>query len=154
MIQYGLACLLVCVLSLADRRALPFAVVILSGWMIGYVTGFHPDGWRLWPLISATSAVALTYFWHRDPDWRWKAIAALAGTMLFLDVLYLGLRWQRVPVELQYSRALDFCLLAQLALVGYRGGINVGNSLWSRMRGRLDRGPLAGHATRKAETEA
>lgn len=150
---YGLACLLVCVLSLADRRAFPFALTILSGWLVGYAAlQLSPtDYWRLWPLLSAASAVVLTWLWRRDPDWRWKAVAALAGVMLLLDVAYLGFRWQRVPIEVEYARALDICLLVQLLLTGFRGAINGWVGLWGGVRGRLAGWPVVGHASHRKE---
>lgn len=153
MIQYGLACLLVCVLSLADRRAFPFALTILSGWLVGYAAlQLSPtDYWRLWPILSAASAIVLTWLWRRAPDWRWKAVASLAGVMLLLDVAYLGFRWQRVPIEVEYARALDICLSVQLLLIGFRGAINVGCGLRDWLRGCMAGGPLVGHASHRKE---
>ena len=153
MIHYGLACLFVCVLSLADRRAIPFALTIFAGWIVGYIGGLvTPDAWRMWPLISAVSGIILTQFYILDRNWRWKAVASLAGAMLLLDLLYLGFRWQRIPIEVEYSRALDIALVVQLLLVGYRGGINVGIGLLSWLRRGMGRGSLVGHtAHRKAQ---
>jgi hypothetical protein len=154
MIHYGLACMFVCVLSLADRRAIPIALTVLVGWTTAYLFGLAvPEwAWRTWAPISAVSAILLTWFWHRDPDWRWKAVASLAGVMLLLDVAYLGFRWQRVPIEVEYSRALDFCLSLQLLLIGFRGVTNGWNSFWRRLFRGLGRGGLVGHeAYRKAD---
>lgn len=153
MIHYGLACMFVCVLSLADRRAIPIALTVLVGWTTAYLFGLAvPEwAWRTWAPISAVSAILLTWFWHRDPDWRWKAVASLAGVMLFLDVAYLGFRWQRVPIEVEYSRALDFCLSAQLLLIGFRGAINAGIGFWRGLCGRMARGSMAGDPAYRKE---
>lgn len=145
MISYGLACVVVCALSYFDARARPFAFVIMLGWLSGYCLGVvAPDSaYRLWPLISLVSGVVLYSFWLQDRQAKWKAVSLLAGVMLCLDVLYLGLRWQRVPVELEYSRALDFCLAVQLVLIGWKGAINAGVGLWRWLPGRLHLGALA-----------
>lgn len=151
MIGYGIACLVVCALSFSDRRAMPFAFIILAGWLFGAVSGaISEDAWRLWPAISAVSATALYAFHLRDPDRRWALVSAVAGAMLLLDVLYLGFRWQRVPIEVEYSRALDFGLSVQLLIIGYQGAINGWVGFWDRVRGGVDkRHGLAGASVRK-----
>lgn len=152
MIFYGLACLSVVVLSLADRRALPFALTLLGGWLVGFCLGWLlPDSaWKVWPAISAFSSIALFSLWKKHGVWWGGATAACAASMLLLDGFYLWSRGQGLQIEVEYSRALDAMLLVQLALVtigGHRGRVEFLRRLFLRM-GVLH---LAGHARQGSE---
>lgn len=115
MIEYGAACLLVCILTYFDRRAAPFAFTILSGWLLGFL------GPLAWPWISAASVVTLFWLASHDDQWRWKVVTGLAAFMLLLDVIYFWFRWQGLHIEVEYAQALDWCLKAQLVLIGFMG---------------------------------
>lgn len=152
MILYGIACLAVLVLSLPDRRVMPFALVILAGWIAGFLTGYASphDAWRVWPVISSLSSVALYALWRQHGFWWGGLAAACAASMLLLDGFYLWSLGQGLQIEVEYSRALDAMLLVQLALVtigGHRGRVG----LVHRLRDRLGRAHLAGHARGSAE---
>lgn len=124
-VGFGIALLVVCALSLFDRRAMPYAFTLLLGWLAGLSLG-----WQSWPLISLMSATTL--FWlHINRTTRYSAlVASLASAMLLADVVYLWFRWQRAPVEVEYAYALDLGLICQLGLVGYGGGINAWLRFW------------------------
>jgi hypothetical protein len=141
-IEYGVACLVVLALSLADRRVTLYALTILVGWAAGFTAyKISPEeSWRIWPLISMVSALCLLGLSRRHAFWWSKPVAALAGAMLMLDGLYVVMRYQSVQIEVEYARALDLALIAQLSLIGWgglRGGWGV---LLARMRGSLRRG--------------
>lgn len=123
MIAYGLACLLVCVLSLADRRALPWALVISAGWVAGF------SGPSYWPLISLCVCIATLFLFLNNPTKTGSAVHALAVVMLALDVWYYANLYAGRYVGVEYAQALNAGLIAQLVLIGMRGGINVGVSL-------------------------
>lgn len=131
MIGYGIACLAVLALSFFDRRAMPYAFVILLGWVAGFM------GWQYWPLVSLVSASTLFWLHIYRPIPVSPAVAALAALMLIADVIYLWFRWQRIPIEVEYATALNIGLTCQLVLVGHVGAINGGDLLGSWLSGRL-----------------
>lgn len=118
MIEYGVACLVVLALSLLDKRATPFALTILGGWLSGFL------GWQFWAVISLVCG--LTFFWLflNDRQWKWGLVAAIEGASLALDILYLWFRWRGIPIEVEYANALTFGLVLKLALVGSGGLLN------------------------------
>lgn len=118
MIEYGAACLLVCALTYFDRRAAPFALTILTGWVLGFL------GPLAWPWISAGSVLTMTWLSLRYPHWRWTAVTMIAAFMLLLDLIYFWFRWRGVHIEVEYASALDWCLKAQLLLIGFLGAWN------------------------------
>lgn len=137
MIEYGVAILVVLALTALDRRATPFALVILAGWLAGFL------GWQFWAGISLVCG--LTFFWLflKDRDRRWATVTAIEGAALFVDVLYLWFRWRGIDVGVEYANALTFGLICKLALIG-SGGLWNGVVLlrsWSprdlRRRGRM-----------------
>ena len=134
MIEYGLACVLVCLLSFLDRRASPYALTILTGWTVAYVLGLliPETAWRSWSVISLFSASVLFWLHLRRPIPGSAAIASIAAVMLALDVAYLWFRWHGVRVEVEYSHALDAGLICQLLLIGAGGIANgwVGVRAW------------------------
>lgn len=131
MIGYGIACVLVCALSLFDKRAIPYAIVIFLGWIAGFA------GWQYWPLVSLVSASALFWLHIYRPIPVSPAVAALAALMLCADVIYLWFRWQRIPIEVEYGTALNIGLTCQLVLIGHVGAINAGDMLGSWLSSRL-----------------
>lgn len=152
MIQYGIACLLVCLLALPDKRVMPFALTISAGWVSAAILGkLSPDhAWMAWPFISAVSGVILYRLSQRYRFWWAMPVAALAGAMLMLDGLYVVCRYLGVQIEVEYSRALDLALIAQLSLIGYGGLVSDGGFLaW--MRSRLRRGDRVVYARSRAE---
>jgi hypothetical protein len=162
-IGYGIACLIVCLLSAFDRRAMPFAITILSGWLVGYMTTWGEDGGAIlkaWMTISTVSALVLYGFSRLDheahrssPQRRWFVVTAIAVAMLCLDVIFAAYRARGVDIAPQHSKALDVGLIAQLVLIGQRGAINAGAVFWRRLPRHLFRRRVAAvpAASRKKE---
>jgi hypothetical protein len=119
MIEYGIACGIVVLLSLANRDALPWAILLLCGWVAGFA------GHAFWPYISL-SICLVTLFWFLDKPTQWKAgVHAVADVMFALDVWYLWQLNQGVYAGVEYANALTLGLIVQLALVGWQGVGNV-----------------------------
>lgn len=111
---------------------------------------------RAWVMISLVSSLILFSFYRLDQQRRWLMVAAIAGAMLMLDVLYLELRRRGIPAEVQYSKALDAGLTAQLLLIGYRGAWNAVSLFRNRMRDYIRRRRVAAEpsaAREKASAE-
>lgn len=115
MIEYGAACLLVCVLTYFDRRAAPYAFTIMAGWILGFI------GPLAWPWISTGSVLTMAWLNQRNPHWRWRIVTLIAAFMLALDLIYFWFRWRGVHIEVEYAMTLDWCLKAQLVLIGFMG---------------------------------
>lgn len=157
MIGYGIACVIVCLLSAFDRRAMPFGLTILCGWLVGFMSSWADSQdamLRAWVLISLVSSLILFSLYRLDQQKRWLMVAAIAGAMLMLDVVYLELRRRGIPAEVQYSKALDAGLTAQLLLIGYRGAWNAISLFRNRMRRHLHRGRVAAEPSAAREKAA
>lgn len=130
MIEYGVALLVVCVLSLMDRRAMPYALTLSGGWLLG----FGPP--EAWPAISLLLCSVTLLLYLRDRTWWGLAIHTLAVLMLLADVLYWSLLVQGTYIGIEYAYSLNVGLALQLVLVGHRGAINGWTGLldWSRQR--------------------
>lgn len=144
---YGLACLIVVLLGLVDRRSLPYAVILSSGWLAGFLPV------EVWWFISVAELSAMTAFIHRATPWQFKAIAVCVLPMLLLDAYYWLMDWLLgVYVGVEYASGLNTLLTIQLFLCGMTGGWRVGRIaiLWSRglfdaglsrVRGLAGKGP-------------
>jgi hypothetical protein len=143
---------------------MPFALTIFCGWLVGYMTTWGDDGGAIlkaWMTISTVSALVLYGFSvldhdkHRHaPQRRWFVVTALAVAMLCLDVIFAAYRARGVDIAPQHSKALDAGLVAQLALIGHRGAINVGTVFWRRLPRHLFRRHVAAIPTASREKEA
>lgn len=157
MIGYGIACLIVCCLSAFDRRAMPFALTVLLGWLVGYVAGWgnNPEAiLKAWMTISLVSSLVLFSLYRLDQQRRWMIVAAIAVAMLGIDVIYSWLRLNGIPAEIAHSKALDAGLTAQLFLIGYRGACNAGVLFWRGVRRYLPRRRMAAVPTASRKKEA
>jgi len=124
------ALLVVCVLSLMDKQALPYALTLSSGWLLG----FGPV--EAWPAISLGICTVTLYLCRRDKTWWGAAIHSLAVGMLLMDVLYWSMLVQGKYIGVEYATALNAGLAVQLILVGHRGVKRGWTGLldWSRQR--------------------
>lgn len=98
---------------------------------------------RAWVMVSLVSSLILFSFYRLDQQRRWLIVSAIAGAMLMLDVIYLELRRRGIPAEVQYSKALDAGLTAQLLLIGYRGAWNAFSLLRDWVRDHIRRRRVA-----------
>src|SRR6476660_3451196 len=132
MIGYGIACLVVVALSAFDRRAMPFALILTAGWLLGFL-----PAWT-WPFISIASGTALISMMdHRSPTWAY-VIVSCVPIMLLCDAAYFGLLTNNVYVGEQYAGALNALFAVQLIACGWPGGRRACRSL-VLLCGRIDR---------------
>lgn len=116
MIEYGVALLVVCALSLLDRRSLPYALTLSGGWLAGFA------GVEWWPFISIASGFVLTcLLTHRSPLWAWL-IAACVPLMLLCDAAYLLGLANNVYLGVEYANTLNVLFAVQLLAGGWPGG--------------------------------
>jgi hypothetical protein len=137
-IGYGIALLAVCLLSLLDRRSLPFALILLAGWLAGFA------GFQYWTVISILSGLALALALRRcSPLWA-RIIASCVPVMLLCDVVYFWALYRGVYIGTEYARCLDLLLSVQLLACSYPGARRGGRLLvvWLNRidRRRMDRG--------------
>ncbi len=115
MIEYGIALLVVCGLSFFDKRAMPYALTLLAGWLLG----FGPA--EAWPAISLGICLMTLIQCRKDGTSWGAAIHAIAVGMLLMDVVYWSMLVQGVYIGVEYAETLNAGLTAQLILVGYQG---------------------------------
>lgn len=116
MIEYGVALLVVCALSLLDRRSLPYALTLAAGWLAGFA------GAEFWPFISIASGFVLVCLLnHKSPTWAW-VIACCVPLMLLCDGVYLWGLANNVYLGVEYATALNVLFAVQLFAVGWPGG--------------------------------
>lgn len=151
---YGCACLLVVLLGLAERQSLPYAVILASGWLAGFLPV------EVWWFISLAELAAMTAVLTRWTHWRFKVIAMCVPLMLLLDSYYWLMKGLGVYVGVEYANELTALLTIQLFLCGMGGGWNLGRSAFLWSRGLLNawlsgRGRLSGaHPIRQASRSA
>jgi hypothetical protein len=135
-IGYGIALLAVCLLSILDRRSLPFALILLVGWLAGFA------GFRYWTVISILSGLSLALA-RCSPLWA-RIIASCVPVMLLCDVVYFWALYRGVYIGVEYARGLDLLLSVQLLACSYPGARRGGRLLvvWLNRidRRRMDRG--------------
>lgn len=118
MIEYGIALLVVCALSVLDKKAMPYALTLSVGWLAGFA------GAAFWPAISFGICSATLLLYRREPTWWGQAVHLLAVAMLLADVLYWACVVQGAYIGVEYAYALNVGLALQLLLVGHQGAIN------------------------------
>jgi len=115
-IEYGLALLALCALCLMDRRALPFALILLSGWLLGFLPV------EFWPLISIASGTAMILFLnHRSPFLHWLIVCCVPP-MLYCDAVYFWMLSRGVYFGVEYANTLNAFLWVQMMACGFTGG--------------------------------
>lgn len=116
MTVFGLALLWVCALSLLDKRALPWAMILAAGWVAGF------SGYQWWPVISLASGSLMAFLLHsRSPAWA-LVCASCVPLMLICDAAYLWALAQNVYLGVEYATALNVLFTVQLLAVGWPGG--------------------------------
>jgi hypothetical protein len=143
MIEYGIALFVVCLLSFADKGAMPYALTLSAGWLLG----FGPA--EVWPVISLMLCAVTLFLYRRDGTWWGLAIHSLAVAMLLADVVYWTALVQGTYIGVEYAYALNAGLALQLILVGHRGVKSGWTGLLDWSRQRVFR-PVA-HARHRAE---
>ena len=138
MIEYGVSCLVVCALSLLDKRAMLYALTLSGGWLLG----FGPP--EAWPAISLGICAVTLFLCRRDRTWWGAAIHAIAVGMLLMDVVYWSFLVQGTYIGVEYAMALNLGLAAQLILVGSRGAKRGWSGLLDWCSSRLRRPAVHG----------
>lgn len=137
MTTFGIALLWVCALSLLDKRALPFSLILAAGWIAGFA------GYQWWPVISLASGSLMAVLLHRrSPAWA-KVCVSCVPLMLLCDAAYLWALAQNVYLGVEYATALNVLFTVQLLAVGWPGGRRGVRLLVVGIR-RADRRWLAG----------
>lgn len=133
MIGFGIALAVVCALSLFDRRALPYALLLSAGWLLG----FGPA--EAWPFVSILSGLGFVWLLRKGgPPWAWIA-ACCVPPMLLCDAIYFWMLSQGVYLGPEYATTLNTLFAVQLLAIGWPGALRGGRSFVSwlcRPRGR------------------
>lgn len=116
LIVYGSACLAVVILSLLDRRSLPYSITLAGGWLLGFLP------LEVWWFISlGQGAVLACYLKHDSPIWP-RIVAGCIPLMLMADAVYWLARYNNHDVGPFYENALNVLLGVQLAFTAWPGG--------------------------------
>ena len=136
---YGTACLVVVLLGFVERQSLPYAVILASGWLAGFLPV------EVWWFISLAELAAMTAFLDRWTPWQFKVIAMCIPFMLLLDFYYWLMKGLGIYVGVEYANELTALLTIQLFLCGMGGGWKLGRSAFLWSRGLLNGGLSGGH---------
>lgn len=135
MIEYGIACVFVCVLSAFDRRAMPYALLLTLWWILGFLP---PETAPVITIIMA--CLIMIYAEQRKARewWDW-VIVGLLPFMAMADAWYQAGLAFGVYRPVEYAYALNIMFSVQLACVAFPGGrrivgvgVRLGRVLFSR----------------------
>lgn len=145
-------CALTLFVTLWDRKAMPWAVLICSGVAFAALAD-QVMGYRsvlAYPVISAFVCIVSFKMMLNDHA-PWKAgVHALAVIMLLLDGWLFWMSRLGVYVGVEYATITSVGLVAQLILIGHRGAWN-GLGVFHRSRVGIRRVFRVGHSGRSGE---
>lgn len=142
MIEYGVACALVCALSAFDLRAMPYALLLSVWWVLGFLP---PETAPVVTIIM--SCLIVLYAEKREREWWDWVIIGCLPFMALADAIYQAKLAIGVYSPVEYAYALNILFSIQLACVAYPGGrriVGVGVRL-GRVFSRWCRGAGLGH---------
>lgn len=118
MIEYGIACVLVCLLSALDRRAMPYALLLAGWWGLGFLP---PETAPAITIIMACLIILYAEQRKAREWWDW-AIVGLLPFMAMADAWYQAGLAFGVYRPVEYAYALNIMFSVQLACVAFPGG--------------------------------
>lgn len=146
---YGLACALAVLLSFLHRPAVPYALVLAGGWLLGFLP------FEVWWIISLGQGAAVSYFLRHDsPLWP-RVIACCIVLSLICDGAFWMLESNGFYFGGPYENALNVLLLISLLSAAWPGGsklVGLGIALYRRTFAGLGVGSGVGAASRRCST--
>lgn len=142
MIEYGIACALVCAVSALDVRAMPYALLLSVWWVLGFLP---PETAPVITIIM--SCLIVLYAEKREREWWDWVIIGCLPFMALADAIYQAKLAIGVYSPVEYAYSLNILFSIQLACVAYPGGrriVGVGVRL-GRVFARWRRGSGLGH---------